>query len=79
MRIGYSRVSTIDQDPKLQIRALEQSRYERIYTEQASGASRKRPELESSSLPDSRITSTPRSVGKRLIEPRGTSFPLSTP
>ena len=46
MRIGYARVSTIDQDPKLQIRALEQSHCERIYTEQASGASRKRPELE---------------------------------
>ena len=46
MRIGYARVSTIDQDPALQIRALEQARCEQIYTEHASGASRKRPELE---------------------------------
>ena len=46
MRIGYARVSTIDQDPKLQIHALDEARCERIYTEHASGASRKRPELE---------------------------------
>ena len=46
MRFGYARVSTIDQDPELQIRALEQARCERIYTEHASGASRSRPELE---------------------------------
>ena len=45
MRIGYARVSTVDQDPDLQIRALEQARCERIYTEHASGVSRARPEL----------------------------------
>ena len=46
MRIGYARVSTVDQDPDLQIRALEQAHCERIYTEHASGVSRSRPELE---------------------------------
>ena len=46
MRIGYARVSTIDQDPKLQIRALDQARCERIFTDNASGASRSRPQLE---------------------------------
>ena len=46
MRIGYARVSTVDQNPELQIRALEQARCERIYTEHASGVSRNRPELE---------------------------------
>ena len=45
MRIGYARVSTVDQDPDLQIRALKQARCERIYTEHASGVSRARPEL----------------------------------
>ncbi|MCY4586950.1 MAG: recombinase family protein [Bryobacterales bacterium] len=45
MRIGYARVSTVDQDPDLQIRALKQARCERIYTEHASGVSRSRPEL----------------------------------
>ena len=45
MRIGYARVSTVDQDPDLQIRALKQARCERIYTEQASSVSRSRPEL----------------------------------
>ena len=46
MRIGYARVSTVDQDPEFQIRALEQAHCERIYTEHAAGVSRKRPEIE---------------------------------
>ena len=46
MRIGYARVSTVDQDPELQIRALDQARCERVFTEHASGASRSRPELD---------------------------------
>ena len=46
MRIGYARVSTLDQDPDLQVRALEQARCERIYTDHTSGVSRSRPELE---------------------------------
>ena len=46
MRIGYARVSTLDQNPELQIRALEQARCERIFTEHAAGFTRKRPELD---------------------------------
>ncbi|MDE0166396.1 MAG: recombinase family protein [Bryobacterales bacterium] len=46
MRIGYSRVSTVDQDPELQIRALEDAHCDRIYTDHASGNARKRPELD---------------------------------
>ena len=46
MRIGYARVSTVDQNPELQIRALEQAQCERIYTEKASGVSRSRPEFD---------------------------------
>ncbi len=46
MKIGYARVSTVDQDPELQISALSDARCERIFTEHASGISRKRPELD---------------------------------
>ena len=46
MRIGYARVSTVDQDPELQIAALKDARCDRIYTEHASGNSRNRPELD---------------------------------
>ncbi|MYA78929.1 MAG: recombinase family protein, partial [Acidobacteriia bacterium] len=46
MRIGYSRVSTVDQDPELQIAALNDARCDRVYTEHASGNSRKRPEFD---------------------------------
>ena len=46
MRIGYARVSTVDQDPALQIRALDEARCERIFTDHASGASRSRPQLD---------------------------------
>ena len=38
MRIGYARVSTIDQDLNLQIRALDQSPCERIEIEDTSVA-----------------------------------------
>ena len=46
MRIGYARVSTVDQDPELQITALKDARCDRVYTEHAAGNARKRPELD---------------------------------
>ena len=47
MKIGYARVSTTDQNPALQLAALKQEGCKkRIFTDKASGASRKRPELD---------------------------------
>lgn len=46
MIIGYSRVSTTEQDTALQLDALKAAGCERIYQESGSGKSRKRPELE---------------------------------
>ena len=46
MRIGYARVSTVDQNLQLQIDALNDAGCDRIYTEHASGVSRIRPELD---------------------------------
>lgn len=45
MLIGYSRVSTGDQNPQLQIDALEKVGCEKIFIETASGGQRDRPEL----------------------------------
>lgn len=45
MKLGYARVSTTDQSPQLQIDALTGAGCERLFTEQASGAQRDRPEL----------------------------------
>lgn len=45
MLVGYARVSILDQKPALQIDALQAVGCERIFTEQASGAQRDRPEL----------------------------------
>src|SRR5262245_35609599 len=46
MKIGYARVSTTDQNPALQLAALKKERCGRIFIDKASGALRKRPELE---------------------------------
>lgn len=43
--IGYARVSTLDQNPDLQLDALTQAGCYRIYTDRASGALDRRPEL----------------------------------
>lgn len=45
MLVGYARVSTHDQDPALQLDALERAGCDRVYTETASGTQRDRPEL----------------------------------
>lgn len=44
-RVGYARVSKGDQNPELQLNALNEAGCERIYTEHASGAKTDRPEL----------------------------------
>jgi DNA invertase Pin-like site-specific DNA recombinase len=45
MKIGYCRVSTDDQNPDLQLTALKRAGCKRIFTDKASGATTKRPEL----------------------------------
>lgn len=46
MLIGYARVSTLDQNPQLQIDALNEFGCKKIFTEKASGASKKRIQLQ---------------------------------
>jgi DNA invertase Pin-like site-specific DNA recombinase len=45
MKIGYARVSTEDQNPDLQLTALKEAGCDRIFTDKATGANVKRPEL----------------------------------
>ena len=45
MLVGYARVSTLDQNPQMQIDTLKRAGCERLYVEKASGAHRDRPEL----------------------------------
>jgi DNA invertase Pin-like site-specific DNA recombinase len=45
MRIGYARVSTLDQSPELQTQKLKEAGCEKIIEERASGAKLDRPEL----------------------------------
>lgn len=45
MKIGYSRVSTEDRNPDLQLTALKRAGCEKIFTDKATGANTKRPEL----------------------------------
>ncbi len=46
MLIGYARVSTLDQNPQLQIEALNEAGCKKIFKEKISGASTKRIQLE---------------------------------
>ena len=45
MKLGYARVSTVDQHLELQLGVLKKAGCEKIYLEKISGAQRQRPEL----------------------------------
>lgn len=46
MKIGYARVSTLDQNLDLQLQSLKKAGCKKIFREKASGASRERPEFQ---------------------------------
>ncbi len=46
MLVGYARVSTADQDPGYQLRALEERGCQRVFTDRCSGRQRSRPQLD---------------------------------
>ena len=59
--IGYARVSAVDQDPALQLAALEAAGVERLYTDRLPGNAAERP---GSNTPSTRCArATPRSAG----------------
>lgn len=45
-RVGYARVSTLDQDPAAQVEALQAVGCTRIFVEHVSGSKAERPELD---------------------------------
>ncbi len=45
MKVGYARISTLEQNPELQHDALKQVGCETIFTDRASGAKTERPAL----------------------------------
>lgn len=70
MRIGYARVSTLDQSPDLQLQALTAAGCEKVYGERASGGRIDRPEL-------SRVSTTFCALATRLS--CGSSIALRVP
>ena len=46
MLVGYARVSTDDQNPDLQLKALKKAGCKKVFVEKASGALRERPQLQ---------------------------------
>lgn len=46
MLIGYARVSTLDQNPELEVDALNEAGCKKIFTEKISGANKKRKQLQ---------------------------------
>ena len=46
MKIGYARVSTVDQNLDLQLQALKKMGCQKIFREKVSGATRQRPEFQ---------------------------------
>ncbi len=46
MLVGYARISTDDQNPELQLDALQKAGCEKIFTERITGSSTNRPELD---------------------------------
>jgi len=60
MKIGYARVSTLDQNLDLQLQALKKAGCRRIFQEKISGSNRNRPEFR-------RMLEHPRPVDVALV------------